>query len=240
MTDVPNWLALLISTATPVLPSALVLRWAQPLFWAVVLAFAASMVLVRCRSRLRFTLVALAGLWSLVLGPWSPSWWLALAFQLPSWTTVLASAWGLTQAWKSLSFKATTNVSQAPPSHTDRAGSGSAMVWLGLALGLLLMLDMFILLPFNLYRWGFSGAALALLALGTAVAWLLADKGSAARQHALLIGLALALHVVTRLPSGNAFDAVIDPWLWLVLLIRVAGRLVSRPGRHSTSTTTRG
>ncbi len=240
MTDVPNWLALLVSTATPALPSTLVLRWAQPLFWAVVMAFAAGMVLVRCRPPLRFTLAALAGLWALVPGPWSPSWWLALAFQLPSWTTVLACAWGLKEAWKSSSSNTTTNPSAATAGGAVQSDFVSVMVWLGLALGLLLMLDMFILLPFNLYRWGFSGGALALLALGSAGAWLLADKGSVARQHALLVGLALALHVVTRLPSGNAFDAVIDPWLWLVLLIRVAGRLFSRPVRRSGSTTTRG
>jgi hypothetical protein len=28
--------------------------------------------------------------------------------------------------------------------------------------------------------------------------------------------LALLLFVVLRLPTGNVWDAVVDPWLWLV------------------------
>ena len=38
------------------------------------------------------------------------------------------------------------------------------------------------------------------------------------RRDAQLASAALALFALTRLPSGNVFDAVIDPLLWLVLL----------------------
>jgi hypothetical protein len=29
------------------------------------------------------------------------------------------------------------------------------------------------------------------------------------------------LHVVLRLPSGNVWDALLDPWLWIVLHVSV-------------------
>jgi hypothetical protein len=45
-----------------------------------------------------------------------------------------------------------------------------------------------------------------------------ATTGYATRRDAYLAGTALALFAITRLPSGNVFDALIDPWLWLVLM----------------------
>ena len=208
-------LAIWLSANTPELPGLALLRWAQPVLWGVVLAGLAALLLARQPHSLRRGAMVLAVLWMLLPGAWSPAWWLGLAFQLPSLVTVLLCA-GL--AWAGWHRGAEPH----PAPVAAEAGSlGSpAFGWLkALALtgGGLLLADMFILLPFSLYRWGFSSVVFGLLLAVVMLAWLVAGNASS-RRDAHLAGTALALFAITRLPSGNVFDALIDPWLWLVLL----------------------
>ena len=41
------------------------------------------------------------------------------------------------------------------------------------------------------------------------------------RRHmsrlAVILLIAMGIFVITRLPSGNAWDAMLDPWLWLTV-----------------------
>lgn len=203
------FLATWLSTATPLLPGLTLVRWAQPLLWGVVLAGLAAHLLARQSRRVRCGAMALAVLWMLLPGPWSPAWWLGLAFQLPSYVTVLLCAGMAWAGWR-------RDTGGGPLPEAVRAGFGGLKA-LALVMGALLLADMFILLPFSLYRWGFSSFIFGLLLAAGLLAWLLARK-VATRRDAQLVCAALALFALTRLPSGNVFDAVIDPWLWMVLL----------------------
>ena len=191
--------ATFISTSSPLLPGAALARWALPVFWAVVLVFAV-LYFTKSLTKPRGKWIALAVIaWALVPGPWSPTYWLGLAFQLPSLMTVGLCAMALAAHWR------------ASTRHRFSANI-STLHWLGILLGWLLLLDTFVILPFSLYRWGYSPAMLALLVVIAATLWAF----SRARGAALVL-IVLALFVVTRLPSGNVFDAVIDPLLWFAL-----------------------
>ncbi len=191
--------ATFISTSSPLLPGAVLARWALPLFWAVVLVFAV-LYFTKSLAKPRGKWIALAVIgWALVPGPWSPTYWLGLAFQLPSLMTV--GLCGMALAWH---WRAGT--------HHAFSANNSTVQWLGILLGWLLLLDTFVVLPFSLYRWGYSPALLALLSVIAATLWVFARARGAA-----LVLIVLTLFVVTRLPSGNVFDAVIDPLLWFAL-----------------------
>jgi hypothetical protein len=58
-------------------------------------------------------------------------------------------------------------------------------------------------------------------ALAVAV-WL--PRSRMAVWHAALVPLALLLLVALRLPTGNVWDAVLDPCVWLVLQVMLVRR----------------
>ncbi len=192
-----------IATSSPLPPNSAVARWALPVFWSVVLVFA-SLYFTKSLAKPRGKWIALAMVaWAFVPGPWSPTYWLGLAFQLPSVMTVGLCAMALASRWRK-------GISR------PEAQTTSAVHWLGILLGGLLLLDTFLILPLSLYRWGYSPAMLGLLSVVAATLWALGRDG--ARHDAALVLIVLALFVITRLPSGNVLDAVIDPWLWFALL----------------------
>jgi hypothetical protein len=91
----------------------------------------------------------------------------------------------------------------------------AGLVLCGLLLGWALLLDTFAQLPSALYPLGFGQPALLVL---TVLAVLpLLQAGAVRRASAWLAPAALALYVLLRLPTGNVFDAVLDPWLWASL-----------------------
>ena len=224
--DLPALWTSFISTSSPLLPQAVLVRWALPLFWAVVLVFAV-LYATKSLARPRGKFIALAVVaWAFVPGSWSPVYWLGLAFQLPSLMTVGLCAIALASHWRA---------SVRRPFE----GGIAALQWLGILLGWLLLLDTFLVLPFVAYRWGYSPAMLALLvAVAVAMAvglWAFAPRNAVRGPELLLI--ALAVFVATRLPSGNVFDAVIDPWLWFALHISAFKRWRARRrslAHHST------
>jgi hypothetical protein len=235
MTDGSTLLAAWLSTATPVLPSAFLLRWAQPAFWAVVLAFLALHLLGRTslsRQSLAVALVAVV-VWAFVPGPWSPTWWLALAFQLPSWTTVILCLWALVSRWRRQTSALVQLDAALSEKVTVTRQTPGVLAWLAIAGGALLLLDMFVVFPFALYRWGFSVFAVTALLALVAVLWLGA-RSDLRRREAGIAFAALALFVLTRLPTGNVFDALLDPWLWLVLCLGGARQLLSALKPRST------
>jgi hypothetical protein len=201
--DLQNLWISFISTSSPALPEAVLVRWALPLFWAVVLVFAVLYV-SKSLTKPRGKWIALAvaptvGVWALIPGPWSPTYWLGLAFQLPSLMTV------------GLCVMALVSHRHGGNRHPF-AQATSTVHWLGILLGWLLLLDTFVMLPFSLYRWGYSPAMLALLSVIAATLWVFARA-----REAMTVLIVLALFVATRLPSGNVFDAVVDPLLWFAL-----------------------
>lgn len=131
----------------------------------------------------------------------SPAYWLGLVFQQPSPVLVALCALAL--------LARCTRLCAAPP-----PGPGSALVLA--AGGLLLYADSSGWLSLGLYLRGADPlwAPLAALLAGAWAVW--AVRRVATRSAALMLLAATAVFCLTRLPSGNVFDAFLDPLLWLV------------------------
>jgi len=196
------------------------------LAWALVMA---ALVAWAWPSAWRMPRRALAGigLASLLLmalpGAASPAWHLGLAFQYPSGLLVGLCCVKLLARWRG-----------AP-------GPASAVMPVRLAaplaaVGAVLYLDAVGLLSRGFYYAGF-GPGLApllaiLLALGCAVAVL---RGQSRPQACAALG-AVLLFSLARLPSGNLWDALLDPLLWgwsLTALGAASLRALRRRGAHS-------
>lgn len=202
--------------SAPALPPLWLMQVWLPVGWAVVLA---ALVLVFAS---RFTrnrgvvwgLPLLVALWTLLPGELSPAYWLGLAFQAPSVLMVLLCAW-----WGGRVLRGAPGVA--------RPGKPMVVVLLAaLVLGWLLLLDTLAQLPVALYALGFGASAVAVVALVTVLPLL--QAGAAQRVSTWLAPLAVLLFVLLRLPTGNVWDAVLDPWLWLALHVYLLRRVVSR------------
>ena len=206
-----GWLAQALATDSPTLPTAGAMQVWLHLGWSVVLAWLGVKLTERLlagRVQIKW-LHWLAGLcmaaWAWLPGPGGVAYWLGLAFQAPSATGVLLCA-------------ALLRFSDPPQP------SGGLLLWqAGLAalLGWALLLDSFAVLPMQLYAWGFSPAALFLVVLLAMLPWVFGGHMS---QHSLMaaygvVPLAALVFVVWRLPSGNVWDAVLDPWVWVALQV---------------------
>ncbi len=191
---------------TPVLPAAGALRWALPLFWCVIVVWwlVAALGLTRRLPRpFGRGVVVAAAAWALMPVDWSIAYGLGLAFQLPSLVAVVLCASVL--AALALPIKVI-------PVRQTQTGNGPTFVLLvlGSVLGWLLLLDTLAVWPVHLYALGYGTGALAVFAAAGAVLWFWAGN----TLPGLVLPVALALYVGLRLPTGNVFDAVLDPWLW--------------------------
>lgn len=182
--------------------------------WGLVLTVLAVMGLQPWRKAQALSMqhqwALLGGLWIWILLPllwspmWSPVYWLGLSFQTPSLTSMALCAIGLVRFWR------------YPSSRYGVAYIVPAAV--ATVLGWILFLDSFALLPMSLYAWGVESTAVPVVA---ALALLpLAMHGLRAPLHTnLCAGVAVGVVVVfvtLRMPTGNLWDAVLDPLLWLV------------------------
>lgn len=222
--------AYLLATDRPSLPSLALTRHSVHLLWALVLAAGTVWLLQRPGPRWQWHLAAMVFLATLAPGHFSPAYWLGLTFQSPSLSTALLCLFWL-HGKKTAGTVATVTSSPAP-----MANGGHALVALALVLGWVLGLDVWGQWPISLYSWGFSPLALLLVAalallLNVARPSTLAPVAAHARAQNLLsrmglapelalVWLVLLVFVLTRLPSGNLWDALLDPWLWVVLQVR--------------------
>lgn len=194
---------------------ALPLAWLSALWlrlgWSLVLICLGYWILrtVPVRRVLRYSAILTLAVWALAPGSGSISHWLGLAFQAPSIATALCCC---------------AVLRTRPQQDAAALSTLSITAWMGLALGWALLLDTFALLPllpfslYALYAWGFSPVAIPLLVLLLLSPWVLTGK-----PHGIDIGIAggaLVLFVLLRLPSGNVWDALLDPLLWLALHVR--------------------
>ena len=198
----------------PWLPQAASLALARHGLWALVLGGAACWLL-RGRSRpMQLSVLALALLCTALPGSLSVSYWLGLAFKAPS---LVSAALGLVAVVLTLWPRLRQRLTPAEP------GGGSPWPWLrglAVALGWLLLADMLALLPMSLYAWGFGTPALALALLVLLLLGWRWGAVPAVQPGLLLAGAILLLFVLTRWPSGNLWDALLDPLLWLGLQVR--------------------
>lgn len=215
-----GWLAQLLATDAPVLPSSLALQvWLQ-LGWSVVLAWLGLVAV----ARRPWVVAGLLALWTWLPGPLSPAYWLGLAFQTPSAVTVLLCAGLLWERWAGAPTAATPQHAAVPVAAHGRI---LALAVLGVLLGWALLLDTFAVLPVQVYAWGFSPAAPGLALLAALLPWVLDRKSAPVRDfRCWLAPAALLVLVVWRLPTGNVWDALLDPWLWLMLHAVVIRRVM--------------
>jgi hypothetical protein len=192
---------------TPVLPGLQMHLWGQHLGWALVLAALAAWLLSRASAPVRRTAIVMAALAALVPGPLGPVYWLALAYQMPSLASIALALW-----W--LRGEVTGQRTRLPTALWASAA----------ALGLLLLLDTLALLPWAVYSKGFSTAAVTL--------WLVLSALMCTRPNlrgygwvALVVGSTFA---ITRLPTGNLWDSLSDPWLFLLALAALLRRVARR------------
>ena len=142
----------------------------------------------------------------------SPAYWLGLSLYLPSSLFVACCAMAI---W----------------SNTDEDAERSVLptsLALGLALiGAVLYADTFGWLNIGLYARGFGGTAAiaALLVGGVGVVAIAYRHGHGAGWS--LLG-AVLLFALCRLPTGNAWDALLDPMLWLWSVFSLLTRAWSR------------
>lgn len=192
------------------LPSLLWQQWGLSLGWAVVVAGLAVWLMSRQTSRTRIQALVAAGLaiWVLCPGPWGGAYWLGLAFQAPSLTTVLLCA--------CLCGQVVWRPEQAASVRSKWSPQALSLAVCGVVLGWILLLDTLGVFSGSLYHWGFGSAAPAVALAGVALPWVLAKERVPA-WAVVLLGLSTVLFMVSRLPTGNLFDALIDPALWCFL-----------------------
>ncbi|NML62925.1 hypothetical protein HHL21_17935 [Massilia sp. RP-1-19] len=192
------------------------------LAWTIVLAtLVASLLpaaLRRSRPVIGGLMLAMAALMALPDSA-SPAYWLVLAFQWPSGVLLGCCLLKL---------------------YTARAGSPAiACMPTGIAavialVGSVLYLDAIGLLSLGLYYWGFGPYGAPLVALGAGASCALAVVLGRVRPHALIALGALALFSILRLPTGNLWDALLDPllWGWAVIALAIqCGRWLARKRR---------
>lgn len=225
--DIHAFLELLFATDNPLLPSATAVWLALHLGWALVLGSAVMLLAGKLAQRYQWGLGCLLLLWALLPSPMSPTYWLGLVFQAPSLTSVVLCL-------GYLRGRARRRQGGGPGIAASDPQALKILLGFGVALGWLLLLDTLAWLPVSVYAWGFASAAVAALLVLAALLWLL--RGSLV---SVLPFVVLALFVLGRWPTGNLWDALLDPLLWLALQV---GWLVSawrrwmapRRGRSAT------
>ena len=196
----------------PLLPELSGQGLARQGLWAAVLGGGVGWLARDWSRRLRLALLVTVLVWVALPGAASVSHWLGLAFKSPSLSSGLLGLFWLVKALR-----------PSPPDATELAGPApwaTALGWLAVLLGWLLLLDLLALLPVALYGWGFGTPALAAVCLLLLAGWLRWGAQPAAWPWLALAAVVLLLFVLTRWPSGNLWDALLDPLLWLGLQLR--------------------
>lgn len=199
----------------PWLPDANLMRWSLQVAWALVLGAATSIVSRRLHHPWRWSLIVAVMAWTLLSGAMSPAHLLGLAFQSPSWTSVVLCGVVLLRDWKrqgEMDFS------------SDAPANQVGLVLPIVVMGWVLLLDTLAVWPVSVYPWGFGSAAFACSVLVVLLMWMV--NGTPLVYWAALI---LALYGLTRLPTGNVWDALLDPWLWIILHVRWLINGGSRP-----------
>jgi len=206
-----SWQNFLNLSVVPLLPSTLMSWLGMRVSWAIVLA---NIVLQFSHSQtvgVRRWIVLLAVIYAIVPGPVSITYWLGLAFQSPSIASVLLSL-----VFLSKDLLLTKD--------GGRDEESKLKVWINIqaailiVVGYLLLLDTFAILPFQMYRFGFGQVPLLAIALIAFInLFICRKKYSSSKANGVLIVVGVFIFAATRLPTGNIWDAILDPWLWIFL-----------------------
>jgi len=191
------------------------------LAWGIVLlALLAALVPARWRLGRRTMAIAAGGMFLLMVlpGSLSPAYGLGLALQYPSGLLVGCCLLGLHARWRNEPVPVLMPVSLAAP----LAIAGTA-----------LYLDAMGVLAQGYYYAAFGAVGAPLLALlGVAGCALAIARGQGRGQVIVLLG-ALLLFSLLRLPSGNLWDAILDPLLWAWAVVALARHALRRSARRA-------
>jgi hypothetical protein len=190
----------------------------------LVLALVGAVLASGLSVQARRLLAAGLAVWTLLPGTWSPDYWLGLAFHAPSVSAMLLCVVGL----RGCLGQPEAGLRDAMHGLDRTWSAGWILLLAGLLLGYALLLDTFAVLPLQLYAWGFSPALLLVLLVLALLPWVLFRAQRSSHVSRWLVPVALLLFATTRLPTGNVWDAVLDPWLFLALHGVVVGRLLRR------------
>nr|WP_295776099.1 hypothetical protein [Rhodoferax sp.] len=221
-----HWPAQMLATDVPVLPHVMLMQIWLHLGWSVVLACVGAGLVGRWMPApagkldgRQWGVALVLALWSWVPGPYSPPYWLGLAFQAPSISMVL-----LCDALLRARFFSTRS---GIPQNTTPHYATLALAIAGVMAGWALLLDAFALLPLQVYALGFSPVAVGSVLAIALLPWVAVAKTphSSRSLRLWVVPVAVLAFAASRLPSGNVWDAVLDPWLWLALHAYVARAL---------------
>lgn len=198
------------------------------LAWTIVLATVVACLLPaamrRSRPVIAGLLLATAMMMALPQGA-SPAYWLVLAFQWPSGVLLGCCLLKLNAA--------------GPVSRTAAAMPPWLAATIALA-GTVLYLDAIGVLSLGLYYWGFGPYGAPLVALAAGASSALAIILGRGRPHTFVAIGAVALFSILRLPTGNLWDALLDPllWGWAVVSVSIecaiwAARKIRRAAQQS-------
>ena len=208
-----SWFAPLGGALTPLHGLQLL---ALRLGWMLVLAALAAYALRPFPARLRLAGVIAAAGACWLPGYWNPCWWLGLAFQSPSLTLQGLSALYLFRLWQ---------LRQVAPADAQSslayARWPNGLLLLASVAGWLLVLDMLAVFEVHGYWIGFTPhAVLANLLVAALLELVSMREGHPPRLQkyrdlSAILVVSMLILLVARLPTGNAWDAALDPWLWL-------------------------
>lgn len=181
------------------------------LAWGIVLAAGVVALLPATRRLPRAVLGAVLAAACLLMalpGQASPAWSLILAFQYPSGLLLGLCLVKLHARWRRAGGGAGLRGAPLAPVLPARGAAVLAVV------GALVYLDAFGLLAGGYYYAGFGPALAPVLAVLLALGCALALVQGRARPQAWAVLGAVALFSLARLPTGNLWDALLDPLLW--------------------------
>ena len=200
-----------LATDSPLLPALPLQQVWLHLGWSLVLAMLGSSLagcLQMRRPAQRLVALALAA-WCWIPGVWGASFWLGLAFQAPSAVSACLCAVFLARGVSSPSTRSLVH-----------PRTSLYLPVLGVVMGWALLLDSFAVLPWQIYSLGFSPTVPVLVIAIAVFPWVIGwshGVSTGVGVGGLWLAVALVIFLTLRLPSGNAWDALLDPWLWLVL-----------------------
>ena len=217
---------------------AVQLQWvALCLGWGIVLSCVSIEVLCRLWPRASGRAILLVGVLALASaalpGAASAAYWLGLAFQWPSTMLVLLAGARCVHRFRAAA------IDPMRPRSTSAVKTRPAKPLFPVQAALPLLVAAVVLYAGTFgfggfaYSAGYRDTAVLVLATMLVFGWYwLRPRANAA---ACFVSLALLLHVGLRLPTGNAWDALIDPFVAMIALIvclRSARSLM--PGTKST------
>jgi hypothetical protein len=209
--DSSSFQSLLLSLQAPWLPEAATQYWGLHAAWGLVLGSLTLLWGARYHFKWRGWAAAAVAAWTLLPGPASPSYWLGLAFQSPSLMSVVLCVVWVARSLEKKSF--------AVLGVTSKDSHSTLLASAGILLGWVLLGDTLAWWPVSIYAWGFSTWALVLTCVPAFSLWCIGGRDHDVKAFTVGFSVVLLLFVVTRLPSGNLWDALLDPWLWIVLQV---------------------